>query len=766
MRLHPINPAEGIIAPFFDPGFNTLDEWKITPSPFSSKFEKMHGYTTTVAWDSAEPDREIFTMSWEGSFDVSGYDGLFVQASFPNWVKMIFMAKADGVWQDITSSRGADGNEDYMGGFKGKMLEGIKLVFISDIKAGGGFNTYYLGVYNTRRLEDWLEYENPTCYDEKWADFLLPPDSEAWTKLTPGIGMFFDSGDIEKIRAKLNKPPYKESTDILRLEAKSYTGRSPEKQIRTYLPVGEAPRGYSARSRDRDVPFARIIELCGFFGLIDDDKELKLTAARHAISALHMKHWCEGFVENDFPGSAMNWRSFFQNILSLSMTQFYDWYYDVLTPHAKEVMSHALFFKALAPLKHDLARYEYMYSMNQAAVFSAGRIACAYAISKLWPRMGYEIDQAQKDLNETMNNVVFEDGGYGEGPNYFNGAMFYTLISYILLSRYYKRDVGDIIPLRLYKCIDYYSLYLSSIPGGQLSLSDGGGGVNASVAAMFAYITQDDRWNKLLYDAITRPQPFGITTCESFSLIYGADIEFSDVRLIPVFAINENTGHAVSMRRAGAGPVLFHFCGSSKNEGHSHQDKGSFILEAFGKEVFIDRGITKAYNDPLTGTMKIAKFHNTFTYLDEDGVDAQQFDPAPWMCPSGKGDANSFELTMDVTGAWKKIEEEHGRVLSLCRTIVSPDPFNFVITDNVRFSKESVGVFNLNTFIEPIVTEHQATYLFDGFSTTVAWDWDAVILHAGVELCNGEHKPVYRLAIGTKNVTTHSGNVHIRIIPD
>ena len=165
------------------------------------------------------------------------------------------------------------------------------------------------------------------------------------------------------------------------------------------------------------------------------------------------------------------------------------------------------------------------------------------------------------------------------------------------------------------------------------------------------------------------------------------------------------------------------------------------------------------YNDPLVAMLKTAKVHNTFTYLDGKNVDAQQVDPAPWMAPSGSGDETKFNLTLDTTAAWVK----ESPVVSMIRKIDSPGPLNIKVTDTVEFSAATVGVFNLNSYTKPEIDGNSAIYKFKDFSVKVSWDWNGTVLHADRELCNGNHTPVYRLAVGTPKAVKHTGSVDIEI---
>ncbi|HEY3340960.1 MAG TPA: hypothetical protein VGK81_03040, partial [Anaerolineae bacterium] len=500
IRLHPINPAEAVIAPFFDPALSPEQEWTLQSGPGTQNLRVERAYTTTLYWDMAEAGHTVLNWSWEGTLDVSQYSGLFIQAAIPAWVTMTLLACVDGAWQVVCKSRGCDSHEDYSGPFTGQALQGLRIELVSHTPSAGAFGTYYIGVYDQRRLDDWLAYEHPNVYPTAWPEFIKP--EQAWGELEPQFGLYFDAGDLAALRRKLSSPLYQELAAALRAQALACLTLEPEKQIRHYMPCGESPWAYSARSRDRRPALWGPLELCAFFGMLDRDARLVQMAARIAISLAHMPKWSEGFVEHDFPGSAVNWRSFYQNNVSLAIAAALDWIGGALTEHAREVICHSLFFNGFTPIKFDFARYDYIYHMNQAVVFSAGRIAGLVALKHHWPRMGWELEQAHKDLDETARNIILDDGGYGEGPGYYLGVMFYMLCSYLLLAKHNHTAAADLVPPGVLKGAGYFGPFISSAGKAmRLALSDGAQNqLPSDWIAMFARLTGDARWNRLLAD--------------------------------------------------------------------------------------------------------------------------------------------------------------------------------------------------------------------------------------------------------------------------
>ena len=766
MRLHPINTAEAIIACFFDSALTPEKQWTLQPGPGTRNLRMGRAYTTMANWDAATPGKTALTWSWEGNLDVGGYDGLFIQGGLPSWATLRFSAKLDGRWQLICESPGYDNHEEYSGPFQGRVLQGLRLEITPSQGFAGSFSISYIGVYHSGRLKDYLAFENPTVYPADWPEYIKPLDG--WES-GPKLGLYFGAQDLPALRRKLASPPYVAFSDMLRRQARENLSLEPEKQIRRYQRIGPMQLSYSSRGRDRGTSLWRPMEQCAFFGLLDDDADLTRMALRCAIALAHTDRWGESLTQHDFRGSCCEWRGFSENHTCIAYTAAMDWAGGALTSYGMDVLRHSLYFKGLAPIKYDFARNEYIYHMNQAAVFSPGRIAAILALRPKFPRMDWELEQAYRDLDETARDIIRPDGSYSEGPAYYAGVAYYSLLSYILRSRQQGVPTEQVISPGLLKGADFIGLYTATAPAtNMLWLSDGPRpAFQTDWLAMFAAITADARWKGLLGDCImsegmdqmTRFMDGMWSGTSVRTLIFGPS-DLSDRRpMVPVFAIQPSSGHATSLRQTIHGPVRLHLCGSSSTEGHSHQDKGAIVLEVFGEELLIDRGIT-FYSDPMTQILKTARLHNLVTPTDEGGQDLQQINPCPAaVCPAGDGDVNSLRLSMETTPAWGST------VRRAARTIESPDPLHFTISDELETPATEAATFHLHSRFPISVSGNTATFQAGLCKLLVRWDWPGQVVSAGVELCDGAHKPVNHLAVRAAPAQRHRLVTHLEIVP-
>jgi hypothetical protein len=346
--------------------------------------------------------------------------------------------------------------------------------------------------------------------------------------------------------------------------------------------------------------------------------------------------------------------------------------------------------------------------------------------------------------------------------------MYSLLLSYIIAARYYKKPVKDLLPPGVLKGADYFGMYISTVgKAARLSLSDGcGSGIGPEFPSMFAYATGDVRWNKLALDALSImdmeamiKQP-GFITWGGYtvlSAIFGPDDLMNQKEIVPTFKIHASSGHATSCRITENGAVRFHICGSSSTEGHSHEDKGSFILEAFGESIFIDRG-TPIYSDSLLDKFKYARMHNLITVLDSNGIEQRQTNPCTSeVIPTGSGDNIKFNIEIDTSPAWGK------PVISMQRKIDSPEFCLFNITDDIELEYDAPVVFNLHSYYPINIENGYAEFTSLKTRVKVEWEWDGVVISSGEELFDGEHKPVYHLAVKSVPQKHHSLITHIKL---
>jgi hypothetical protein len=152
----------------------------------------------------------------------------------------------------------------------------------------------------------------------------------------------------------------------------------------------------------------------------------------------------------------------------------------------------------------------------------------------------------------------------------------------------------------------------------------------------------------------------------------------------PPFVALPVMGTMASTRRLEDQWVKILIMGNKAGAGHTHEDKGSFVLEFAGETFAMDPGSCD-YGNPLSGLLKNCERHNMLVPFGMSDRPHPQ-NPLPFgVSPSGQGDAISFHARIDATPGWSGIYRKW------VRTWDSPRPDLLVIRDEYEL-EQGTGV--------------------------------------------------------------------------
>ncbi len=194
------------------------------------------------------------------------------------------------------------------------------------------------------------------------------------------------------------------------------------------------------------------------------------------------------------------------------------------------------------------------------------------------------------------------------------------------------------------------------------------------------------------------------------------------------------------------------------NAGHNHEDKGSFILEAFGEELLIDRG-TCFYGDARSRLMKHAVRHNLAT-PDDNNTPGRQQNPVPKaVIPTGRGDETTLEAFVDATAAWNHL------AVSCSRSIKSETPTHFVVTD--RIERLSTGAVSVHFQSRCQWQQSDGFWFVEGNNAcvTIRPDWEVDTWETREDIFDSRFEPVYRLTLRTTPAKTFELRTHLILSP-
>jgi hypothetical protein len=120
----------------------------------------------------------------------------------------------------------------------------------------------------------------------------------------------------------------------------------------------------------------------------------------------------------------------------------------------------------------------------------------------------------------------------------------------------------------------------------------------------------------------------------------------------PVLVMPE-MGPAISVRTLSGRTLKLLVQGNHAGAGHTHEDKGSFVLELAGETLAMDPG-SRDYSHPLASILKNCERHNM---LVPTGVSERPHPVSPLpvdVKPEVSGDMQSFQAAIDLSPGWER----------------------------------------------------------------------------------------------------------------
>lgn len=743
--MEPLNAFEWLIEPFYESGQREL-EWSAEAIGGSQPPElKPQWQALAVAWENAEPGAVAARIVRPYDLDLLESDRLCLRVSLAEDCRLTLRATVDGAEQTVVDGA-AGGNvfAEFEGPVSGRRLERLTIEVISETGEPGGMHLLWLIAVDSAARER-VRRLAPT-YDPDWPPLLADPEGE----LTPCLGLLVPEDGLEGIRRRAAAPEYGAAMEALRREARGFAGLRPEHAVREHL---ERPSGMSTGRYGRDgypwaAPEERIsadaMRVCSLVGLIEDDPAMMRIALRHLLAACHCTHWEESFMATR-PGALWDHRAFCAMEWLEAAFEAVEWAGALLSPSGRYLVARAFQEKVLALVDFSLRNYPYMRTNNQGVYFATAGVLATCALGRLSAMGGEGLDRYLAILDACVAAYFLEDGGTHEGGAYHDGSCVRALRAYEAAAHFRGIEADALLPDRLREAPHYYRVMASTArPGGFLNLSDGGRPARRfeqGAVPRLARWTGDPALSGMTAALAVPEREDGELPGAAELLVHGPDDLLAGEVMPPVFEILPALGMLCSCRPTPDGPVRVQLIGAMANAGHGHEDKGSFLLEAFGEEILIDRGIC-FYGDARTDLLKHAMRHNMLTPDDEAGRPLRQRNPlSEPVIPKGEGDERTLDARIEAAAGWPEV------VRRWRRRIRSEEPEWVEITDTAeRFEDGTVSLH--------FQSRHPWERDGEGWVSTGARarlrlspQWAVAESVAEEDLFDGLFAPVYRLTL-------------------
>ena len=756
MRPTPINESEGVIQRFFDPQRSRLDEWSFAADGVARSSVVQQFHASTVRWETGG-GATVGRLGREVDVDASGYDHLILCATLPASARVVLQAVVDGREQTPIHAAGSNTSEEYEGPIRGGRISRLSIEIVDRSPDPGVAHLFWIGLFHAGRRDEMLAH--PDAYSGSWDDMVLRP-GEAVEPL-PQLGLFFGEDDMGRLRAKAASSSYAPLMDRLRRQAAGFLDNEPWRGVGPF-PNALKPRCYRLRGQEHISTLA--MRLGAFVGLVDRDEALMRMALDHALALAHCDHWQPEFLAT-LPGSSWEQRAFYEYRFAQNTIFAWDWAGSYLTEAGRQLLAQAISIKALPWILQTLMRHPYVRACNQGVYFSWGAIVCELALSRVYPHATELLDAAVKALDETVTTYFAPDGGAFEGMGYATSTMGHALLAYAALARHRGVALRDVVPSVLKQAPRYIMTMISTIRpyGSAIKVADGGrSGVCLYQEALgpLLELTRDPAVAALLAGMLEQdecPEHPG-TPGSVFSVIYGPGRLPAASASPPVFSLLEHTGMLCSNRPTEGGSVRLQLIGGPARAGHAHDDRGSFVIEAFGEEVAIERG-QMGYDDPRCAVIQHARYHNVLIPEGPDGLLPRQLNPCPGATlPEGEGDETVLRCSIDVTAAW-------GGLVERCvRSIESDEPARFAVTDEVRLPEAKRVSFHLHGHFPWERTDEGWVTRGRRAELTVSPQWQTAEESGREDFVDGDKSPVYHLTLVAPPARSHvlRTELHVR----
>ena len=678
----PINPAESVLATFLEESLYRPELWHIHDGTaqgltMQKEYRMFHG--AMFQW--TRPPREgepAFCMERDFDVDVSAYDRLLVGAVIPDKATLTVTLQTDKGQVEQTFEKMPDNRREYVVPLGGaRRLNHIALSVRSQEKGIQAGAVLWLILQNENRLKQYFQTLIP--YGKKWEGHIKPETYQP--AFEPAYGIVFAKDKLEEIRERHRQIIAADGTSPYLETARRLMRTDPEDLIKES--IGNNIR--FARDRELALPDLKPSDLA-IAGILMKDKEMLRMAARYAMTLAVSPHWDEGFMAH-FPGSPWMHAAFREAWAAHELGVTLDLAGEMFTDEGREFILKRLATDAIGHINYVTWRSEYIHRMNQMTVFSHGRILAYALLEKSMPRVKPYLDLAYQDLYNNLQIAIRPDGSDVEGPGY----MTYTVAEAGLALHYYARARGkslaEVAPPNLLRTADFGEAICSTVPESDvISVCDATPQIErVDALAFLAAITPGSRWADLQRKAWARrtgpqrtlveKQPLGI-----LSLIVPRPEAGASAAVKPFVHLPE-MGIMASTRRMGDEWVKLFIQGNKAKAGHTHEDKGSFVLE-FAGDIFAGDFGTAMYGDAMTFAVKQCQWHNMLIpHVEGSERPAPENPVTTDVKPVGEGDATAFRASIDVAPAWKDYYAKN------IRTWTSDSPGQLVITDEYELKR-------------------------------------------------------------------------------
>ncbi|MBN2313055.1 MAG: heparinase II/III family protein [Sedimentisphaerales bacterium] len=666
----PINVAEAIIEPFWAPGLSGFDQWTVSPGDDWGLHIQQNWDAVAFEWASKPTRGPALRMVRDFNVDCSNYDRLLVRLTTPKQSTFKITAFTDvgeRVYTSVPELQNATEHSlDLCGA---KLIKRLVFEIEANAEGSGAGWFHWIGLQNTDRMN---RYTALWDYSRiRWVKHIKPVDQI--TKFEPRYGIFLNTDELAELRKQHQRAVKEHGQSRYSQEAAAAHHLHPEKGIHEFVNSGGQSRGHG-RVRDQFQARLEGDPDIAIAGLVVRDAEALRVAARYALSLAMSGHWDTGFMSH-LPAGPWEDRAFRRSYTAQDIAMILDLAGEAFTETGRQFLMRRLAEEGVGPINYVAWRHEYIFHCNQLAYFNTGRMYAYLVLEREWPRVKPYTDLAYRDAVNNLEHVIQPDGGTLEGPGYFNPIVRenYKAIKYYARSR--NLTISELIPDVLKSTVNYAMTVASITADDAIPICDSDSSLNRDTLEILSELMPDSYWTTMYNKLLVREgEPPSAQTGPP----------------LPAFISLPDTGYIASARSLNGQQVKLFIMGHQAGADHTHEDKGSFVLEFAGQAFALDLGICD-YDNPIHAVYKHCQRHNMLVPV---GMPERAHPQRPLpveVKPVGHGDEKSFHARIDATPGWDRYYRKW------IRSWDSPSPETWVIRDDYILARGNAVEFYWQT---------------------------------------------------------------------
>ncbi len=668
MRVTPINCAETIIEPFWDPQLSGLAEWTVSPGELHGLEVKQGWCFVTFAWQAKPAAGPALRMSRHFALDVEdGFDRLLVSAALPERSVLSVTVRTDRGEVVHRSGPAPAGKVEHV-----VDLDGARRILRIDLEVWpeaegpvfGWFN--WIGLQSTALLPVHLAQWKKLAGG--WDVYLKPADAPIAFK--PRHGLLIDGVELEAMRADHDAFVSRHGGSPFTRAGAEAARYKPEEMVAEFVNFWTDTR--YCRQRDEGNVLLRQGLAAAVAGLLGRDASLLRLGARYGIALALSANWDDGMICR-FPGGTFEHRCFVQSLCAYECALLLDLAGEVYTDLGRELLLRRIAEEGIGSITYVTWRHEYIFTCNQLAWFSPGRVAGLAVLEREYPRARAYREIARRELLESLEATILADGGYVEGPTYFRCVGRDAGLSLFLDARASGGEFSAAIPPSMLRTAAFAAAIESTDEAADaIPICDGRPLMEQEALAVMAHALPESRWAAMFEKSVRagaacrRPCSPGSSAVRRARLIpYPPRASWC----CPRWGLRPRTGE-----HGNAALKLF-LMGNKAGAGHTHEDKGSFVVELAGETLAFDPG-TCDYSSPLAEIVKHCQRHSMLVPVGAPRR-AHPASPLPAdVKPECSGDGRRFHARLVASPGWE------GTYRRWVRTWDSPEPDTLIVRDD------------------------------------------------------------------------------------